>query len=63
MGTLDKIPVVAGALYRVLMALNGPAHYIRELQATRSLPGSKNPIDRLVDDYNAAIKAATETNT
>ena len=47
-----KIPVDADALRQVLNALNGPGHYIRELQATRNLPGSTNPINTLIDDYN-----------
>jgi len=38
--------VDADALRRILNALNGPSHYIRELQVTRNLPGSEpNPID------------------
>lgn len=51
-----KIEVDAEALRRVLLALNGPPHYIRELQGTRDQPPilTGNPIDQLVKDYNAA---------
>lgn len=50
-----KVQVSAKALHRVLGALVGPSHYIRELQATRNLPG-ENPINTLIDEYNAAIE-------
>lgn len=46
-----KISVDADALYRVLNALNGPGHYIRELQVTRG-PLFENPIDKLITQYN-----------
>ena len=49
---MKTVTVNAAALKRVLIALNGPAHYIRELQATRNLP--LNPIEILTDDYNTA---------
>lgn len=51
--------VDAKALRDVLSALIGPGHYIRELQATRSiakLTGVKNPIDVLLDQFNAQTK-------
>lgn len=48
-----KLEVSADALRQVLQALNGPAHFIRELQFTRTLPGTTNPINTLVDEYNA----------
>lgn len=51
-----KVLVSAKALHSVLGALVGPSHYIRELQATRSLPGGNNPINTLIDEYNAAIQ-------
>jgi len=51
-----KIIVTAKALHQVLGALVGPGHYIRELQATRNLPGVENPINTLIDEYNAAIE-------
>ena len=46
------VTVPEKALRQVLAALNGPPHYIRELQATRRLPGDYNPIDVLCDAYN-----------
>lgn len=48
-----KVLVDAEALRQVLDALNGPGHYIRELQVTRNLPGNNNPINTLVEQYNA----------
>lgn len=49
----DKILVSKEALYKVLTALNGPAHYVRELQVTRGpLIGDDNPINILVKEYN-----------
>lgn len=57
-----KVSVSADALYRILQALTGPGHYIRELQATRSLHtlGHPNPIDILIEDYNAEVKRLTD---
>jgi len=56
------VTVSADALSRVLVALIGPPHRIRELQATRSLHklGFPNPIDILIEQYNAA--AALQEN-
>lgn len=56
------ISVDAEALRQILQALTGPGHHIRELQATRSLValGIPNPIDTLLDSYNAAIAHATK---
>jgi hypothetical protein len=48
----DVITVNSDALREVLVALNGPDHYIRELQVTRNLPGMNNPINILIDEYN-----------
>lgn len=45
-----KIAVDMEALARVLHALNGPPHYIRELQACVNLPGS--PLALLHQQYN-----------
>jgi hypothetical protein len=53
-----KVRVSAKALHQVLGALVGPSHYIRELQMTRNLPNIDNPINTLIDEYNAAIKVA-----
>lgn len=49
----EKIEVDADALKKVLQALVGPPHHIRELQALRGLPiGDPSPIDVLVNQYN-----------
>lgn len=53
----ETVTVNKEALYKVLRALNGPDHLIRELQATRriaELTGYVNPIDQLIRDYNAS---------
>ncbi len=51
-----KISVSADALYKVLNALQGHGHEIRELQFTRGLNGlagfENNPIDVLVKEWN-----------
>lgn len=60
---LDKVFVNAPALREVLQAIVGPAHLIRELQATRNLPGEMNAINQLVTEYNNAIDAAKSTST
>lgn len=65
---MDKVTVSREALAAVLNALNGPPHYIRELQATRMLDAieemagrpKKNAINILVDEYNAAVKVYNE---
>ena len=57
---MEFVTVSASALRSVLQALNGPPHFIRELQATRNLlPGleNNNPINTLCDEYNAAVQA------
>lgn len=62
------VPVDKEALRRVLLALIGPEHHIRELQVTRSLDKTgltteRNPINVLVEQYDAAEasgKAPTE---
>lgn len=48
----ESLVVDANALKQVLAALIGPSHYIRELQATRNLPGDDNPINVLTQQYN-----------
>lgn len=56
----EKITVTASALHDLLLALNGPDHYIREIQATRNLNklmGKTNPIDQLTDEYNNWIES------
>jgi len=54
------VSVDADALREVLQALIGPAHHIRELQATRSLHamGYPNAIDTLVESFNEAVTGA-----
>lgn len=47
----EGVTVNPEALRQVVRALVGPAHHIRELQVTASLPGS--PITELVKQYNA----------
>lgn len=54
---MDTVTVNAKALREVLLALVGPAHHIRELQATRGLPGYENPIDTLIREFNEAVDA------
>lgn len=54
---METVTVNAKALRQVLEALNGPGHYIRELQVTRDLPGVENPIDTLTCEFNAAVEA------
>lgn len=59
---MEKVTVSATALRQVLNALNGPAHYIRELQVTRGpLIGDDNPINILCDEYNAAVEAYNDS--
>ena len=52
---MEKVTVSTDALRQVLQALNGPGHYIRELQVTRDFPG--NPINTLIKEFNAAVEA------
>lgn len=55
---MEKISVDKEALRKVLEALNGPSHLIRELQATRGpLVGESNPINVLVREYNEQNRA------
>lgn len=55
---MDKITVSADALYKLLSALNGPSHYIRELQVTRNpIISENNPIEVLMKEYNEAVDA------
>lgn len=48
------VTVDATALRSLLVALTGPAHLIRELQATVGLPalGHPNPIKTVLDQFN-----------
>ncbi|MGS1115969.1 hypothetical protein [Castellaniella sp. UC4442_H9] len=54
---METVTVNAAALITVLRALNGPSHFIRELQLTRGLPGDDNPIDLLIAEVNAQVAA------
>lgn len=58
---VQTVTVSAAALRDVLQALNGPAHYIRELQCTMGLPGSKNSLEVLIADFNEQIAKQKET--
>lgn len=50
----DAIIVNATALRALLAALNGPAHHIREIQATTNpLVDPSNPIVVLTNEFNA----------
>jgi hypothetical protein len=51
-----RVSVNAEALRRVLIALTGPGHLIRELQFTRDKPPilTGNPIDTLIREFNEA---------
>ena len=61
-GTVKElIPVDVNALRQVLLALVGPAHLVRELQATRSLHqlGHTSPIDTLCEQLDAWCPGAS----
>ncbi|BAQ02667.1 hypothetical protein AVU38_gp139 [Ralstonia phage RSL2] len=54
------VPVDAEALGELLRALNGPGHYIRELQVTmdfdrKGLSDKPNPINLLTDQFNEFV--------
>ena len=54
-----KISVSAKALRELLVAVSGPAHYIREIQATRDMPlgmSDDNPINILTEQFNEQVK-------
>ena len=60
---METVTVNAKALRRLLSALMGPPHYIRELQATRDNGMGlfdDNPIDILCKEYIAAVDAFNE---
>lgn len=60
---METVTVNAKALRRLLSALIGPPHYIRELQATRDNGMGlfdDNPIDILCKEYIAAVDAFHE---
>jgi hypothetical protein len=61
---MEQVTVSAKALARVLTAFNGPPHYIRELQATRDIPGVEDhPIDVLIKEYNLAVDVYNEQHS
>ena len=62
MSDREMISVDREALRRVLSALIGPPHHVRELQAIRGLPGTADPIGLLVDQFNAANPTTTEAS-
>lgn len=53
---VTKVCVDGQALYRLLVALNGPGHRVRELQATRNLPGEANPINVLTNQLERHLQ-------
>lgn len=58
----EKILVDKEALGAIINALNGPGHYIREIQMTRNIGalggGKPNPIDVLMADMKSSHKAS-----
>jgi hypothetical protein len=59
-----RIEVDAENLRRVLQALIGPEHHIRELQATRKLHDLvPNPLQALLDEYNLWAGSAQSTGS
>lgn len=54
---MDKVEVSASALRELLSAIAGPPHLIRELQVIRGLPGSDNPINTLINEFNECVEA------
>lgn len=61
------VSVDADALGQVLRALNGPGHYIRELQVTRDLDNKglsleRNPINLLIEQYNEFVNKTNSTS-
>lgn len=63
----EYMVVDAEALTLVVRALNGPDHYIRELQAIRGLDGmpgqERSPISVLTDQVRAQLKFQSEEQT
>jgi hypothetical protein len=55
------VSVDAKALRTVLQALVGQPHHIREIQMTRSIAAltGDDPIQTLIDDFNASVNPAT----
>lgn len=58
----DRVTVSAQPLAQIINALNGPAHYIRELQVTRG-PLFANPIDVIERELLEAQAAPAANDT
>lgn len=56
----QQVLVDAKALREVLMALMGPGHLVRELQAITNLPGHDCPIKLLIKQYNEQVSGDTQ---
>jgi len=57
---MKTVTVNAEALQALLVAVNGPSHYIRELQVTRDLPAGMsddNPLNILTKEFNEQVEA------
>jgi hypothetical protein len=57
----QTVTVDANALREVLVALNGPGHYIRELKVTRGALFD-NPIDKLIAEFNAQASGGDDAD-
>ncbi|CCU70908.1 hypothetical protein [Thalassolituus oleivorans] len=55
---MNKVTVDAEALRKILSALNGPDHLIREIQVTSDFNGQNCPITTLTKQWNDANLAA-----
>lgn len=53
---METVTLKAQDIQELLKALTGPGHYIREIQATMSLPGG-NCLTRLIEEYNSQVRA------
>jgi hypothetical protein len=51
-----KVSLSTSAVWELLNALQGPPHYIREIQATRGI--GDNPLDILCREFNEQMKQA-----
>ena len=56
----STVEVDREALRLILNAITGEPHYIRELQATMSLPDS--PVMKVIRDFNASVAYNTVTD-
>lgn len=53
---METVTVSAQALHKLLIALNGPPHILREMQVCRGKMFPDNPIDVLTNEMNGAIE-------